>query len=113
MEVWKARDADVEAIHAARCSDPFAVLGPHLTSDGWVIRVFAPDALTVRALTRDGKLLAELPRRKDDFFEALIPQATERPLYRVEVETTSGVSSYVDFVCFRTGARSRRRLSAA
>ena len=112
MEVWRARDADVEAIHAARCSDPFAVLGPHLTSEGWVIRVFAPDALAVRALTRDGKLLAELPRRKDDFFEALIPQATERPLYRVEVETHVRRFILHRLVCFRTGARADRRLSA-
>ena len=45
MEDWRARDVDVDAINAARCGDPFAVLGPHLTSDGWAIRVFAPDAL--------------------------------------------------------------------
>ena len=100
MEEWRARDADVEAIHAARCGDPFAVLGPHLTSDGWVIRVFAPDAVKVRALTREGALMAELPRRKDDFFEALIPFTTERPLYRVEVESPQGTSSYVDAYSF-------------
>src|SRR5208283_1949478 len=96
MEIWRAHDADVEAIHDARCGDPFAILGPHLTSDGWVIRVFAPDAKSVRALTRSGALLAELPRRKNDFFEALIPQATERPLYRVEVDSAQGTSSYID-----------------
>ena len=56
MEAWRAREDDVDAINAARCGDPFAVLGPHLTSDGWVIRVFAPDAWRVRALTRDGQL---------------------------------------------------------
>ncbi len=100
MEDWRARDVDVDAINAARCGDPFAVLGPHLTSDGWAIRVFAPDALTVRALTREGELLAELPRRKDDFFEALVPSAKERPLYRVEVESPQGTSSYIDAYAF-------------
>ncbi|RBP11907.1 1,4-alpha-glucan branching enzyme [Roseiarcus fermentans] len=100
MEVWRARDADIEAIHAARCDNPFAVLGPHLTSVGWAIRVFAPDAIGVRALTRDGALLAGLERRKGDFFEALIPSATERPLYRVEVETANGTSSYIDSYAF-------------
>ena len=100
MEAWRARDADVAAIQAARCGDPFAVLGPHKTADGWVIRVFAPDAVRVRALTREGKLLAELPRRKDDFFEALIPSAKERPAYRVEVETVQGTSSYIDSYAF-------------
>ncbi|HLN10143.1 MAG TPA: 1,4-alpha-glucan branching protein GlgB, partial [Xanthobacteraceae bacterium] len=103
MEAWRARDADVAAIQAARCGDPFAVLGPHKTADGWVIRVLAPDAVRVRALTREGKLLAELPRRRDDFFEALIPSAKERPVYRVEVETMSGTSSYIDSYAFGPG----------
>ena len=100
MEAWRARDADVAAIQAARSGDPFAVLGPHKSSDGWVIRVFAPDAISVRAITLDGKLLAELPRREDDFFEALIPSLKERPVYRVEVETTSGTYSALDPYAF-------------
>ena len=100
MEVWKAREADVDAIQSARCGDPFAILGPHETPDGWVIRAFAPEALRVRALTRDGKLLAELPRRKDDVFEAVIPSIKSRPAYRLEVETTYGKSSYVDAYSF-------------
>src|ERR1700693_672328 len=100
MEAWRARAADVAAIQAARCGDPFAVLGPHKTPDGWVIRVFAPDAVSVRAMSLDGKLIAELPRRKDDFFEALIPSLKERPVYRVEVETTSGTSSSLDPYAF-------------
>ena len=85
-EEWRAREQDLDAIAAARNSDPFAVLGPHQTAAGWVIRVFAPEAISVRALTRDGALIAELPRRKDDVFEALIPSAKERPAYRVEVD---------------------------
>ena len=113
MEAWRARDADVAAIQSARCSDPFAVLGPHQTPQGWVIRVFAPDAIRVRVLTHDGKLLAELPRRKADFFEALIPSAKERPLYRVEVETAYGTSSYIDSYAFgpATAPRAHDRLT--
>ena len=99
-EDWRAREEDVDAIAAARQPDPFAVLGPHLTPKGWVIRAFAPDAIHVRALTREGKLIAELPRRKDDFFEALIPSAKERPAYRIEVETAHGASSYIDSYAF-------------
>src|SRR5258708_7828210 len=89
-EDWKARDQDLDAIAAARNADPFSVLGPHKTPAGWVIRVFAPEAVSVRALTRDGALLAVLPRRKDDIFEALLPAAKERPAYRVEVTTALG-----------------------
>ncbi len=114
MEAWRAREADVAAIQSARCGDPFAVLGPHHTADGWVIRVFAPDALRVRALTRDGsKVIAELPRRKDDFFEALIPSAKEKPLYRVEVETAYGTSSYIDSYAFGPALGPARRLPPA
>ena len=61
-EDWKAREQDLDAIAGARNADPFAVLGPHQTSAGWVIRVFAPEAISVRALTRGGELIAELPR---------------------------------------------------
>src|SRR5271168_3391841 len=68
-EDWRAREQDLDAIMAARSFDPFAVLGPHQTTAGWVIRVFAPEAISVRALTRGGELIAELPRRKDDIFE--------------------------------------------
>jgi 1,4-alpha-glucan branching enzyme len=99
-EEWRARDQDLDAISAARNSDPFAVLGPHKTTAGWVVRVFAPEAISVRALTRDGALMAELPRRGGDFFEALIPSATERPAYRIEVATAHGAYSYIDPYAF-------------
>jgi len=73
LETWRAKDEDVDAIAAARQNDPFAVLGPHLTELGWAIRAFVPEALQVRAITREGVPIAELERRKGDFFEALIP----------------------------------------
>ena len=64
-EVWRASDQDVEAIQSARHSDPFAVLGPHLTADGWVVRAFAPDAIAVRLTTREGAVgEARAPQRR-------------------------------------------------
>ena len=99
-EGWRAREQDLDAIAAGRSPDPFAVLGPHETPDGWVIRVFAPDAVSVRAVTREGRLIAQLPRRKDDIFEALIPSLKERPAYRVEVSTALGSDSYMDSYAF-------------
>ncbi len=45
-EDWRAREQDLDAIAAARNADPFAVLGPHRTPAGWVIRVFAPEAIS-------------------------------------------------------------------
>ena len=76
-------------------SDPFAVLGPHLTPDGWVIRVFAPDAISVRALTPMASS-SPVAAPEDDVFEALVPSLKERPVYRVEVTTPHGSHSYMD-----------------
>ncbi len=54
-ESWRADESDIDALAAARHQDPFSFLGPHLTPDGWAIRAFVPDAISVRALTRDGR----------------------------------------------------------
>jgi 1,4-alpha-glucan branching enzyme len=99
-ENWRAREEDIDAIAAAREEDPFAILGPHLTPDGWVIRAFVPDAIRVRVLTREGVPIAELERRKGDFFEALLPHIEERPTYRIEATRVTGVSSYEDAYAF-------------
>ena len=53
-EGWRARNQDLDAIGAGRSPDPFAALGPHQTPEGWVIRVFAPEA-------GDGHLIAAPP----------------------------------------------------
>ena len=98
--VWQAREEDVEAVLAARQKDPFAVLGPHFCADGWVIRAFVPDAIRVRAISRDGTPLLELARRKDDFFEGLLHGAKERPSYRIEVTNTTATWSYDDGYSF-------------
>ncbi len=100
LKNWRAKEDDVDAIAAAREMDPFAVLGPHLTDDGWAIRAFVTDALRVRATTREGAPIVELGRRKGDFFEGLIPGATERPVYRLEVTRADGVDSYEDSYAF-------------
>ena len=100
LKNWRAKQEDVDAIAAARQEDPFAVLGPHLTDDGWVIRAFVTDALSVRAVTREGAPIAELGRREGDFFEALIPAAAERPTYRLQVARADGVELYEDAYAF-------------
>src|SRR5579863_8026588 len=99
-EDWRASDADIEAIAAARQPDPFAVLGPHLTERGWAIRAFAPDAVSVAATTRDGVHIAELARRSGDFFEGLAPDAQGRPRYRLAVTRVEGVEIYDDPYAF-------------
>ena len=44
---WRASEADVTAIIGARHGDPFAVLGPHATAAGLVIRALVPGATSV------------------------------------------------------------------
>ncbi len=41
---WRADEAAIAAIMEARHGDPFAVLGPHETAAGWVIRACVPGA---------------------------------------------------------------------
>jgi 1,4-alpha-glucan branching enzyme len=97
---WQAKAADIEAIASARHADPFAILGPHLTRAGWAIRAFAPDVVSVRALTRDGAPIVEFVRRSGDFFEALAPEQSERPAYRLELTRADGVEILDDPYAF-------------
>src|ERR1700733_4331258 len=85
---WQADEVDVEAVLAARQSDPFAVLGPHQTAEGGAIRAFVPFADKVSAVTRDGATIVALERRKGDFFEGLAKGLKERPAYRLEAANT-------------------------
>jgi len=97
---WRAREEDVEAVLAARQKDPFAVLGPHQCDEGWVIRAFVPDAVRVCAISREGELLLELARRKNDFFEGLLKGTKDRPTYRIEVTNIHATWSYDDGYSF-------------
>jgi 1,4-alpha-glucan branching enzyme len=99
-ENWRADEADVDAVLAARQRDPFAVLGPHETPEGWAVRAFVPFALQVRAVNRDGSPLATLERRKGDFFEGLVKGLKARPSYRLEANNAQGSWSYEDGYSF-------------
>src|ERR1700733_7509909 len=88
VQDWQADEADVDAVLAARQSDPFAVLGPHETPKGWVIRAFVPFADKVSAVARDGATIVALERRKGDFFEGLAKGLKDRPVYRLEAVNT-------------------------
>ena len=100
QEPWRADEADIDALAAARHRDPFSFMGPHLTPAGWTIRAFVPDAISVKAIDRDGAPLCTLERRKNDFFEGLCPALKDRPHYRLEVARTHGVASYEDAYAF-------------
>jgi len=57
---------NLEALVKGRLSDPFAVLGPHDTRQGRLVRAYFPGALSVEARgAKDGKLLAHLAPHPD------------------------------------------------
>jgi 1,4-alpha-glucan branching enzyme len=101
MTGWRASVSDVEALVAARHGDPFALLGPHETDDGLVIRAFLPHAETLVVEDRDGRPVAPLERRPGtDFFEGLIAGRKTRFPYRLHAENAGGGWTFHDPYAF-------------
>ncbi len=72
MQAGRASEAEIAAVIGARHGDAFAVLGPHATTDGTVVRAFIPGATHAWAC-HDG-VQAELAcRHPDGFFEGPLP----------------------------------------
>src|SRR5262249_47354463 len=65
----------LQALIEGRLSDPFAVLGPHATPRGRVVRAFLPGARAVATRAEDGTLLAVLApsTTHDGIFSGLVP----------------------------------------
>lgn len=73
------------ALAAGEVGDPFALLGPHPTEGGRIVRCFLPGARTVALVSaRNGQLLATLqPVQIDGLFAAFIPSAEP---YRLQIQ---------------------------
>ena len=82
----------VSAIVAGDHSDPFSVLGPHRSGpDRWEVRVFLPQAARAAVVSGDGKRkLAEMDRIHSAGFFIASVRGTDRPSYRIEVDSTDG-----------------------
>jgi 1,4-alpha-glucan branching enzyme len=76
---------DLQALAAGRHPDPFAILGPHVTPDGKVLRAFFPGAHAVRAIARaTGEPLVDLqPDGEGGVFTGILDD--ERP-YSLMIE---------------------------
>src|SRR5439155_1237931 len=70
-------EREVHALMRAEHGDPFAVLGPHETRDGLLVRALLPGAQSVAVMhTRTGWPLALLSRQEgSDIFAGLVPAA--------------------------------------
>jgi 1,4-alpha-glucan branching enzyme len=71
---WRLDHPRAQALADAIFGDPFAVLGPHKTPEGWVVRAFLPAAARVQVVSRpDGEVLRTLDRgATDGLFEGLV-----------------------------------------
>ena len=71
---WRIDAQAARALAAGVHADPFALLGPHDTPDGRVVRVFLPGAMQVDVVRRaDGKIIPSLePGPEFGLFENLV-----------------------------------------
>jgi 1,4-alpha-glucan branching enzyme len=94
---WQASEDDIAAIVGARHGDPFAVLGPHQTAAGQVIRALVPGAESVLVCGPDGVTTVAMSRRHPDgFFEALLPHGAVWPRYRLRPANAGGTWELLD-----------------
>jgi 1,4-alpha-glucan branching enzyme len=85
-----------DAIAAARHSDPFSVLGPHVEDGHLTIRACLPAAEAV-SVTRDGAAPIRMTRRHPaGVYEASLPDASEITDYRLRVTYPGGQTAVVD-----------------
>ncbi|MGB8628020.1 MAG: 1,4-alpha-glucan branching protein GlgB [Xanthobacteraceae bacterium] len=92
---WRLDPQSAHALATGLHSNPFAVLGPHETLDGRVIRAFLPGAAKVEVIRRsDGAALTELePARESGLFENVFPDQSP---YRLRIHWPDAVQETED-----------------
>jgi 1,4-alpha-glucan branching enzyme len=96
---WRLDRRIAAALENAADADPFAVLGPHDTPDGRVVRAFVPGALGVEVLKRaDSAPLGRLDRCGiEGLFEGLVSDAEP---YLLRISRPGGVQDTEDAYAF-------------
>jgi len=78
--------SEIDALLRAEHGDPFAVLGPHETADGWCIRAVLPNAVSVEAVhPQTGKRLALFTQPVPGYFETRIAGRC-KPVYQLRID---------------------------
>ena len=75
----------MRALLSLRHPDPHQLLGPHIASDGLVIRAFRPDAKLIEVVI--GKRVHEMQHTHAGVFEVFLPGVSVVPTYRLRVLT--------------------------
>ncbi len=91
---------DVEKIARNLHHDPFQVLRPHQVEFGrkkkWVVRAWLPDAESVWVRTTDRRPETPMyPVHNEHFFEAVMSDWEELPLYQFHIVAHNGHERYV------------------
>jgi 1,4-alpha-glucan branching enzyme len=92
-QAWDERlridPAAAQALANGSVGDPFALLGPHPTEGGLIVRTYLPDAQAVEAVAGDGAVLAPLtPIQLPGLYAAIIPADSA---YRLRIHWPGGV----------------------
>jgi 1,4-alpha-glucan branching enzyme len=95
-KIDRASDADVERIVSGRHPNPFAVLGPHESAGGVVVRAFAPGAGSLFAHFADGLRFPLEARGGSGFFEGLCSEKPAFAAYRLAAENEGGAWDWDD-----------------
>jgi len=94
-------EAGIDALLKGRNADPFALLGPHPSADGWAIRFFIPWAAEASIVFKNpahspAKIADAVKLRPEGFFEAKWPSeqqtAPEPGSYKIQARTHQGDS---------------------
>jgi 1,4-alpha-glucan branching enzyme len=98
MDLPRLDPAIADALADGRLGDPFAVLGPHATPTGRIVRAFLPGAKAVEARDQDGELLGTmLPGDPPGVFAGHV-DGTEP--YRLRITWPGGVQETEDPYAF-------------
>jgi 1,4-alpha-glucan branching enzyme len=91
--------AIAQALADGSCGDPFAVLGPHPSAHGCVVRAFLPGARAVELIAADGEqcLAPMQPIQIDGLFAAVLPV---RAAYRLRIHWPNALQICADPYAF-------------
>ena len=84
-----SQEAALAALAEGRYSDPFALLGPHSSADGYLVRTLQPAARAVDLLIPSTNELHSMRRHDGGVFETLL-STRERPDYRLRITFGGG-----------------------
>jgi len=99
MKTRRATKDDIAALLQARHGDPFAVLGPHRTRTGFVLRALLPGAERVELLTQAGAVALQC-RAPAGFFEVRLPGDPPAPGYVLRAANAQATWETVDPYAF-------------